>query len=186
MVLRLSGREHGVRASARVIGGHLVSEPRTRDACLWSGRSRRSRAEAGRRMGSIEKPSLLNSSASCPIWPIALHGNSYSVFSKFLGRILRGAVYRKDLMASIASLSRRWLEWVPQGSVLPDEVWASRQRWVMSVLVVQAAAIVPFALAQGYSAGHALVEASIPAVMAASTCACRELHPRREQWCSEG
>ncbi len=70
-------------------------------------------------------------------------------------------------MASIASLSRRWPEWVPQGSVLPDEVWASRHRWVMSVLVVQAAAIVPFALAQGYTPVHALVEASIPAILAA-------------------
>ncbi len=68
---------------------------------------------------------------------------------------------------SAVSAPHRLLAWAPQGSVLPDSLWEVRHRWVMSILVVQAVAVVPFALARGYSLSHGLVEAAGPAALAA-------------------
>ena len=70
-------------------------------------------------------------------------------------------------MTSAVTTSYRLPTWVPHGTVLPTELWAIRHRWVMSILVVQAAAVVPFALVRGYSLAHSLGEASVPAAMAA-------------------
>lgn len=69
-------------------------------------------------------------------------------------------------MTSAVSPPHRLLAWAPQGSVLPDALWQIRHRWVMTILVVQAAAVVPFALVRGYSLTHALLEAAGPAALA--------------------
>ena len=55
--------------------------------------------------------------------------------------------------------------WLPRGSTLPDSVWDSRHRWVLAILVVQAVALVPFALVRGFSFSHALMEAALPSVL---------------------
>lgn len=70
-------------------------------------------------------------------------------------------------MSSAVRTWHRWPTWMPLGTALPDEVWAARHRWVMSVLVVQAVAMVPFAVAMGYSLAHGFLEAAGPAAMAA-------------------
>lgn len=69
-------------------------------------------------------------------------------------------------MTSALSGSHRLPGWIPKGSALPDDMWTIRHRWVMSILVVQAAALVPFAVALGYPVSHGLEEAAGPAVMA--------------------
>ena len=69
-------------------------------------------------------------------------------------------------MTAMGSTPHQLLAWMPQGSELPDQSWEVRHRWVMSILVVQAAAVVPFALAMGYSVSHSLLEAAGPAALA--------------------
>jgi len=69
-------------------------------------------------------------------------------------------------MAAVVGVQRLLPAWLPKGHRLPDSVWRARHSWVMGVVIVQAAALVPFALIQGFSLGHALIEAAVPAAMA--------------------
>ncbi|MGI8675953.1 MAG: putative bifunctional diguanylate cyclase/phosphodiesterase [Nocardioidaceae bacterium] len=62
---------------------------------------------------------------------------------------------------------RRLPTWVPQGSTLPDEVWATRHRWVMALLVVQAVGLLPYGLVRNYSLTDSLLQAALPLAMAA-------------------
>jgi diguanylate cyclase (GGDEF)-like protein len=66
-----------------------------------------------------------------------------------------------------------WLDLLPRGRGLPDEVWATRHRWVVRILVVQCLGIAVFALTRGNSVEHAVTEALAPGVLAALACAPR-------------
>ncbi len=58
----------------------------------------------------------------------------------------------------------------PRGRSLPGDVWASRHRWVVALLGVQAAIIPPFALLRGFPLEHGLAEALVPVAMAILAC----------------
>jgi len=62
---------------------------------------------------------------------------------------------------------RRLPTWVPQGSTLSDEVWATRHHWVMALLVVQAVGLLPYGLVRNYSLTDSLLQAALPLAMAA-------------------
>jgi diguanylate cyclase (GGDEF)-like protein len=59
------------------------------------------------------------------------------------------------------------LEWLPRGGGIPYESWVTRHRWVVRILVAQCIGILIFALARGNTLEHSLVEASLPALLAA-------------------
>lgn len=56
--------------------------------------------------------------------------------------------------------------WLPRGRTLSDEAWAQRHRWMLWLVGANAAGLFAFALIQGYSGGHALLEGGAVAVLA--------------------
>jgi diguanylate cyclase (GGDEF)-like protein/PAS domain S-box-containing protein len=72
---------------------------------------------------------------------------------------------------------RRWLS---AGSSLPPDVWEQRHRWILRLLWLQVPAVYLFALFQNVGSQHALVEASIVAIVAtAATVATMTVGHRR-------
>jgi diguanylate cyclase (GGDEF)-like protein/PAS domain S-box-containing protein len=61
----------------------------------------------------------------------------------------------------------RLLGWLPEGNMLPDEVWARRHRGILTLLWLHVPALFLYALAQGNPVGHALLEASAVAAFGA-------------------
>jgi diguanylate cyclase len=59
---------------------------------------------------------------------------------------------------------------LPHGRSLPSAVWAVRHRWVVSILLVQTAALPILALSQGYSFTHSFTEAAVPAILGVGAC----------------
>src|SRR5688572_29877066 len=56
------------------------------------------------------------------------------------------------------NLLRRARRWLPQGSALPDEVWAQRHRWILSLLWLHVPAVFIFALVQREPLEHSAAE----------------------------
>ena len=63
-------------------------------------------------------------------------------------------------MAQSTSIRDRVLGWLPQGNMLPDEVWARRHRGILILLWLHVPVLFLFALIQGNSVGHSLFEAT--------------------------
>ena len=59
---------------------------------------------------------------------------------------------------------------LPRGQTLPDDVWRRRHRGILALLWVHVVLLPVFALFQGYSIGHSLVEASPVAATALLAC----------------
>ena len=59
----------------------------------------------------------------------------------------------------------QWPSWLPRGGSLPDDAWRARHRAVTMLLWAHVVAIPVYAVYQGNSVGHGLVEAS-PALLA--------------------
>jgi diguanylate cyclase (GGDEF)-like protein/PAS domain S-box-containing protein len=57
--------------------------------------------------------------------------------------------------------------WLPQGNMLPDEVWARRHRGILTLLWLHVPALFLYALVQGNAIGHAAIEAAAVAAFAA-------------------
>ena len=57
--------------------------------------------------------------------------------------------------------------WLPQGNMLPDQVWARRHRGILVLLWLHVPTLFLYAMAQGNSAGHALLEAAAVAAFGA-------------------
>jgi diguanylate cyclase (GGDEF)-like protein/PAS domain S-box-containing protein len=53
---------------------------------------------------------------------------------------------------------RRFVEGLPRGRTLPEEVWKRRHRWMTWLTWSQAAGLVVFGLLSGYSLGHSILE----------------------------
>src|SRR5205823_657985 len=53
---------------------------------------------------------------------------------------------------------RRARHWLPKGSALPDEVWAQRHRWILTLLWLHSPFIFAYALLQRVPAQHAAAE----------------------------
>jgi diguanylate cyclase (GGDEF)-like protein/PAS domain S-box-containing protein len=70
------------------------------------------------------------------------------------------------------ALSRLW-GWLPQGSMLPDHVWAHRHHGILVLLWLHVPALFLFALTQGEGVVHSLFEASIVASFASGATALR-------------
>jgi PAS domain S-box-containing protein len=62
---------------------------------------------------------------------------------------------------------------LPQGSTLPDEIWARRHRHILVLLWLHVPAVFAFALVRGESPAHSAVEASVVAIVAWSATAVR-------------
>jgi len=75
---------------------------------------------------------------------------------------------------------------LPRGHALPDEVWAVRHRWVTSILAMSAVVIPAFAFTRGHTAGHCVLEALGPAVLAVLACVPRIGRPLRSSLSSVG
>ena len=67
----------------------------------------------------------------------------------------------------------RLLRWLPQGSMLPDDVWARRHRGILTLLWLHVPALFLFALVRGQSVAHSLFEASAVAAFAVAAIALR-------------
>jgi anti-sigma regulatory factor (Ser/Thr protein kinase) len=68
------------------------------------------------------------------------------------------------MQATLPAKSLR--SYLPRGQTLPADVFARRHRWMWRLLVAQAIGIPLFAIAQGFSLGHGLVDASPVAMVA--------------------
>jgi len=68
------------------------------------------------------------------------------------------------------------LRWLPQGRMLPDEVWATRHRGILILLWLHVPVLFVYALVQGKGPGHSFFEASTVALFAAVAMA---LHSER-------
>ena len=64
--------------------------------------------------------------------------------------------------------------WLPEGSSLPDEIWARRHRTILIILGLHIPGIVLFALANHVSAAHGAVEAGVVAGIAGWAVATRQ------------
>jgi diguanylate cyclase (GGDEF)-like protein len=73
----------------------------------------------------------------------------------------------KDGPAVMSTARSPVVDWLPRGRGLPDEIWATRHRWVVRILAIQCVGIVAFALARGYSVEHSLAEGLAPTLLAA-------------------
>jgi diguanylate cyclase (GGDEF)-like protein/PAS domain S-box-containing protein len=60
--------------------------------------------------------------------------------------------------ADRCTVIRRFVEGLPRGRTLPEEVWRRRHRWMTILVWSQAAGLVVLGLLAGYSAGHSLLE----------------------------
>jgi diguanylate cyclase (GGDEF)-like protein/PAS domain S-box-containing protein len=61
-------------------------------------------------------------------------------------------------MPRLKSQLRRFVEGLPRGRTLPDEVWQRRHRWMTILTWSQAVGLAVFGVAAGYSLGHSLLE----------------------------
>src|SRR5829696_5725962 len=61
---------------------------------------------------------------------------------------------------------RRVRHLLPEGSTLPQEAWAERHRWILTLLWAHVPAIFAFALIRHQTPLHSAVEAGIVAAMA--------------------
>jgi diguanylate cyclase (GGDEF)-like protein len=61
---------------------------------------------------------------------------------------------------------RKIRDLLPVGSILPDEVWLQRHRWIAGLLWAHAPAVFVFGLVRGYGPAEAVVEAGIIIVFA--------------------
>jgi diguanylate cyclase (GGDEF)-like protein/PAS domain S-box-containing protein len=59
------------------------------------------------------------------------------------------------------------LRWLPQGRMLPDEVWATRHRGILTLLWLHVPVLFVYALVQGKGPGHSFFEAATVALFAA-------------------
>ncbi|MHB8464154.1 MAG: EAL domain-containing protein [Acidimicrobiales bacterium] len=79
--------------------------------------------------------------------------------------LVRGADSRRARIAgpawAVRSRLRTARRLLPQGSILPDEVWAARHKWIVTVLWLHAPGIFLFALARNEAFVAACIEASI-------------------------
>jgi diguanylate cyclase (GGDEF)-like protein len=64
------------------------------------------------------------------------------------------------------SAGRRHLRWLPEGSSLPDDVWAHRHHWILALLWAHVPAIFVFALFRDQTVLHSVGESSIVAAFA--------------------
>jgi diguanylate cyclase (GGDEF)-like protein/PAS domain S-box-containing protein len=65
----------------------------------------------------------------------------------------------------------RW--WLPEGSLLPEDVWLRRHRGILTLLWLHVPALFLFALVRGQSVAHSIFEASTVAAFAVAAIACR-------------
>jgi diguanylate cyclase len=70
-------------------------------------------------------------------------------------------------VSSLPELLRRGTRALPKGQTLPPAEWRRRHRWMLALLWVNAAGLVAFALAVGFSPGHALLDGAVVAAFAA-------------------
>ena len=67
----------------------------------------------------------------------------------------------------------RLRRWLPEGSMLPEDVWVRRHRGVLTLLWLHVPALFLFALLRGQTVGHSLFEGSTVAAFAVAAIACR-------------
>lgn len=67
---------------------------------------------------------------------------------------------------SMGELLSRLRAWLPRGKPLPDEIWNSRHRGFVILLVANAMGLAIFGIARGYGITHAILESSIVGVAA--------------------
>src|SRR4051794_22219876 len=54
---------------------------------------------------------------------------------------------------------KRAMAWLPKGGALPDEVWAERHRWILTLLFLHVPVVWGFGVCRGVGPLHALLEA---------------------------
>jgi signal transduction histidine kinase len=70
------------------------------------------------------------------------------------------------LQRSVGRPLRATLSWLPRGLSLPVEEWATRHRWLVTLLWLHAAALPVYGVWRGYEIGHALLEGGAIAAFA--------------------
>src|SRR5262245_19172532 len=60
----------------------------------------------------------------------------------------------------------RFKEWLPKGQTLPDDVWLSRHRALVVLLVAQGIALAVFGVFEGYGVLHTIAHVSVVAPLA--------------------
>ncbi len=70
----------------------------------------------------------------------------------------------------------RTFGWLPRGNTLPYDAWLIRHRWLVTLLAALGVGIFFFALVEGYSVGHSLLEGGLLEMFALAAWVTRERH----------